>query len=226
MDRSRFYQSYDAFKEYRAKGLSAKTMRRYDSEFWHPTGCATSMRVLDLGCGTAEFLDYLAAKGVGTFVGVEQDPKAKSVMRAEIAERVVTADIGAFLDGCTDSFDRITLFDVLEHFSADEGAVLMGKALTLLPAGGALFVRVPNAASPFGLQYQNGDLTHRTAYAPSSLRQLGAALGCATTVHPGWVWGSKRRRTTGRWLLKLASWCLPEAPEIWEGNICAVLRKA
>lgn len=95
-------------------------------------------RLLDVGCGTGEFLAH--AHGAGwSVVGVE--PGARAAAQAEglgLEVRRVHA-----LDAVTDGpFDAITMWHALEHMH-DPGSQLE-RAAALLAAGGCLVVAVPN----------------------------------------------------------------------------------
>jgi hypothetical protein len=69
------------------------------------------------------------------------------------------------------------LLDVFEHFSFVEGQQLLLLLKEKLTLDGKIILRVPNAASPFGLQYQFGDVTHKAAYGPGALQHVALAGG-------------------------------------------------
>jgi cyclopropane fatty-acyl-phospholipid synthase-like methyltransferase len=217
-----FYGSYARYKNYRTPELGPKQIRRFDAEVWRPATCATGMRFLEIGCGTGAFLAYLAAKGVADFRGIDHDPALAAVIPAEVRDRFVCGDLWqALADG--PRFDRIVALDVLEHFPAEEALRLLGAARARLNPGGRVVLKVPNAACPWGLQYQFGDLTHRTAFTPQSLRQLAGAAGMEVVALFGQRQGSRRRMVTDALLHRLLSWALLTPPEIWTANLYAVL---
>ncbi len=120
--------------------------------------------------------------------------------------------------------DRIALFDVLEHFSPYEGVDLLLKLNALLTETGRIVVRVPNVSSPWGLQYQFHDLTHKALYTPGSLRQLALAAGldCVACL-PQWR-GNRVKQWTEAGLNALLRRLLTETPEIMSANMIGVLR--
>ncbi|MBI5165308.1 MAG: class I SAM-dependent methyltransferase [Magnetospirillum sp.] len=218
-----FYASYASHKRYRTPTVGPKECRRFDADIWQPAGFTAAMSVLELGCGTGAFLDYLRQKGVARVRGIDHDPALAAVVPEGVRAGFSCGDLGqALSDPGLGSFDRVVLLDVLEHFTADEAWRLLDAVRMRLAPGGKVVVKVPNAACPWGLSYQFGDLTHRTAFAPESLRQLADAAGFTAVVH-GQRHGSARRRLTDAALHRLLSWALLTPPELWSANMVAVL---
>ncbi|CAN0521727.1 unnamed protein product, partial [Ectocarpus sp. 8 AP-2014] len=124
---SDFYQSYSAFKKYETPGLSSKDIARFDDEVWHPAAFERDMRVLELGCGTGQFLAWLEARGVQDMVGIDHDPEVIAVAPDAIRGRIIIQDVRDWLRQTADDrpFDRIVLMDVLEHFTASDGMSLI-----------------------------------------------------------------------------------------------------
>ena len=220
-----FYQVYDSHRTYAHPEIRRKHLRNFDAQFWTPSKCTAAMSVLELGCGTGLFLSYLRARGVENFLGVEQDQKVLDFIPPEIAQRIIISDIWKFLDSppAAQRYDRIALFDVLEHFSPYEGVDLLLKLKALLTETGRIVVRIPNMSSPWGLQYQFHDLTHKALYTPGSLRQLALAAGmdCIACL-PQWR-GSLFKQWTEAGLNALLRRLLTEAPEIMSANMIGVL---
>ena len=180
--------------------------------------------MLELGCGTGAFLAYLAAKGVTDVVGVDHDPALAEIIPAPVRDRFRCADLWAALaDQSLGRFDRVALFDVLEHFTAADALRLLQGLRDRLAPDARVVVKVPNAACPWALQYQFGDLTHRTAFTPLSLRQLADAGGYdCVRVYPQRQ-GSRRRMVTDALVHRFLSWALLTPPEFWSANMYAVL---
>jgi len=221
-----FYRSYAAYKRYRTPVLKAKHMRWYDREFWAPAACAPEMSVLELGSGTGEFLAYLERKGVTRIFGVERDKDAVAAMAPALKDRVHVGDVWDFLDGGVGDgpFDRVVLLDVLEHFSATDGARLLEKIKRVLAPGGLVVVRVPNMGSPWGGIHQFSDLTHKTAYTAGSLEQLALASGYEPAAFVPQRRGSPFRRLAEDCLHGVLSRILSTDPKVWTANIIAVFR--
>ncbi|MFH1936221.1 MAG: class I SAM-dependent methyltransferase, partial [Bacteroidota bacterium] len=98
--------------------------------------------ILDIGCGTGEFLYYCHRKGL-LCEGTEPSGKAR-----EFAEKRYGLDVKAdFLTGITPArrFDCITLWHVLEHIhKLDE---TLQKITGILNHDGVLIVALPNCNS-------------------------------------------------------------------------------
>lgn len=119
--------------------------------------------------------------------------------------------------------DAAVLFDVFEHFSPHEGVALLEKFKSILNPGGRVTLRVPNMASPWGLQYQYHDLTHKAAYTSGSIKQVALAAGyeCLKCLPQRRKRGFRRLTETG--LEFLLSKLITEPPGIWSANFIAVL---
>ena len=222
-----FYATYGRFKDYATPRLTAKDVRRFDSAFWQPAACRPDMAVLEVGSGTGLFLAYLAEKGVADFLGIDLDPALAPHVPPAVAAHFLSADVRQFLeDGAQGrTFDRVALFDVLEHFAPAEGVRLLQGLAAVLRPGGRIVVKVPNMGSPWGLGYQYGDLTHAAAYNPNSMRQLALAAGFVCTACYPHCQGSPSRRLRDSLVHGLLSRLLATPPEIWSANFFAVLER-
>jgi len=100
-------------------------------------------RVLDVGCGERHYEGYCrAGLYVGAYLGSRPDV-------------VASATALPFREGC---FDRVVMFDVIEHVS-DVGSAL-GECRRVLSEKGQLLVITPNTLG-FGLYDSFADRTHR-----------------------------------------------------------------
>ncbi len=224
-----FYDSYCQFKNYTPPSPpSVKTIRRLDREIWEPAACAPTMSFLEIGCGMGEFLLYLDAKGVSDFFGIDRDPDLASVIPETVRDRfeVVIAESFPTSKAGRRTFDRIVMLDVLEHFAPDDGLALLRDMAGRLTPGGRIVVRVPNAESPWGARYQFSDLTHKTAFTATSLRQIALASGLTPESCHGQWRGPWMRVRTDKAVCALLSRLLLTSPEIWTANVYAVFRKA
>jgi SAM-dependent methyltransferase len=102
------------------------------------------LRVLEIGCGGGEFLARMVQLG---HVAVGIDIDKQSVVRASQRDGVRVEQSGAdrFLKQCIsagDRFDRIFMFDVLEHLVDPLNTLTLAK--TSLNRGGRIVGTVPN----------------------------------------------------------------------------------
>ncbi len=222
-----FYDSYNQYKSYSTPDLQAKIIQQFDKEFWQPTNCTSEFSILEIGCGTGLFLSYLKHKNVKNFIGIDSDAELKNFIPADVLAHFKNVNI---LDEgeraiVNQKFDIIVMFDVLEHFEPNDAVKLLLIMSTMLNKNGLIVARLPNAASPWGLSYQYGDLTHRAAYSPLSLRQLALASGFECTRCYEQITGSPKRRLLDNLLHKFLSSILMNPPEIWSANFFGILKR-
>ena len=103
-------------------------------------------RLLDLGCGTGDFLQLAQQFGWQT-TGIEPNEKAK-----QIAVSKGASFIESTADAASQSFDAITLWHVLEHLPNLE--VQFNELHRLLKINGTLIIAVPNYKSFDAVYYK------------------------------------------------------------------------
>ncbi len=220
-----FYDVYTGFRPYEPPVLKSKHIQQFDYEFWTAAGCETSSAVLEVGSGTGMFLAYLEHKGVARYFGLDTDEAVLEVLPDSIKQNFAVQDIWDFLDRTagSDTFDHIVLFDVFEHFSPQDGVRLLKAFRAILNPSGRITLRMPNMESPWAMQYQFGDLTHKGAYNANSLKQVALA------ANYNLVSAIPQRRSKGIRRMKEAilesilNVMLTEPPKIWSANFIAVL---
>lgn len=219
-----FYSSYRAYKNYQTPRLAAKDSARFDAEIWNPASFSSSMSCLEIGSGEGAFLAYLASKDMITFQGIDHDPALKAVQPSQVAAHFECADVWEYLQNPgPPSFDRVVLLDVLEHFTPEEGFHLLSQIKGVLASEGKIVLKVPNGSSPWGINYQFGDLTHKTAYNGESLRQLASACGLQIEALYDQRRGSSRRMITDAIVHRFLSWALLTPPPHWGANLYCIL---
>ncbi len=220
-----FYDIYTGFRPYEPPVLKPKHIQQFDYEFWTAAGCDKASTVLEVGSGTGMFLAYLEHKGVARYLGLDTDEAVLKVLPESIKQNFAVQDIWDYLDKTAgnESFDHVVLFDVFEHFSPQDGVRLLKAIRSILNPNGRITLRMPNMESPWAMQYQFGDLTHKGAYNANSLKQV--ALAANYTL----VSAIPQRRSKGIRRMKEAilesilNVMLTEPPKIWSANFIAVL---
>lgn len=103
-----------------------------------------SGRVLDVGCGTGEFLYYLAridSSSAWKPTGLDLSDDSIAVARTRGLD-VIQASIGGLDPNDIEPFAAVTMFNVLEHLPDPSGELRL--AHRLLQPGGVIVVSVPN----------------------------------------------------------------------------------
>ena len=102
----------------------------------------SSKKLLDIGCGTGDFLQEAKSKG-WEVKGIEPNRDARAIANSKTNNQVF--DVDELLNFKENSFNVITLWHVLEHLpKLNEQADLFKK---LLKPNGALIIAVPNHKS-------------------------------------------------------------------------------
>lgn len=132
---------------------------------------------LDVGCGQGAVLRLAASFGYQEVVGVDISEEMLATCHAD-GLRVEAEDVWNYLERTPNKrWDVVSAFDILEHFPKEDGFRLLQEIHRVLKPGGTCFVKLPNAASPWGNEVTSSDLTHEASYAPYSLMQLATVAG-------------------------------------------------
>lgn len=116
-------------------------------------GLPSGASVLDAGSGTGGNLSMLL--GFGDVVGMELDEVARRLASKKAGVTVVAGRLPDRVPFCEESFDLVTLLDVLEHVEDDQGT--LEKLGNLLKPDGVLVLTVP--AFPF--LWSGHDVVHQ-----------------------------------------------------------------
>jgi len=184
-------------------------------------------RLLDVGCGSGEFLERMRARGWDV-TGVEPDPVAADRARSNDLD----VRVGALADAAFqhDSFDAIVLSHVIEH--VHDPIALMSECGRILRPGGVLIVMTPNLASighrRFGADWRGLEPPrHLHLFSGRSLSACAQKAGLTVTevrTSARWVRGiwwvsceirhraGRRRRAPGMGSY-LASWAMSVAED-------------
>lgn len=112
------------------------------------------LSVLDIGCFAGSFLSLVPTDRFARQLGVDILPEQIDYAQARYGnahrEFRVLADLQG-LAAIEESFDCITLIEVIEHLTAAEAAVLLGHCTRLLKPGGRLVLSTPNYTSAWPL---------------------------------------------------------------------------
>lgn len=130
-------------------------------------------RVLEIGFGTGKFLSYAQSRDFN-LCATEVNPRLTEIAATKGFEVVTTDNLDSFADN---SFDLVIAFDVIEHIPQERLLSLFDDIYRVLNNNGTLVARFPNGDSPFGLAYQNGDITHVTTLGSLKARYFASHSG-------------------------------------------------
>ncbi len=225
ISQNQFYQAYDRKRQ--GTVLKNKHIRQFRKDFIEASSYRSGMSVLELGCGNGLFLRFLAKQGVSDFMGVDGDPRILDELPQEMAAAVQIVDFDDFFgsEAGNRKFDRVVLFDVLEHFNPEDAVELLKSVSGVLNDGGRVVVRVPNMSSPLAMGVQHNDVTHQTAFSPGSVRQVAQIAGLVPETFQAQAYTSRYKEVREGIFTTIASWFIAMPPEIWSPNLIAVLKK-
>tara|TARA_B100001109_G_scaffold253950_1_gene252619 strand:- start:926 stop:1825 length:900 start_codon:yes stop_codon:yes gene_type:complete len=106
------------------------------------TNSSTSVRHLDIGCGTGEFLNECKKNGINVF-GVEPSDAAATQARNNFKIKVSDSIFSKAL--INEKFDSISMWHVLEHIHDIKKSII--KINHLLKSGGKIYIALPNNKS-------------------------------------------------------------------------------
>ncbi|NDF03706.1 MAG: class I SAM-dependent methyltransferase [Betaproteobacteria bacterium] len=165
--RDQSLEDYQRWKGWRSDQWG-KFSEKKGAEFRKLLGCNPAGKsLLELGFGSGSFLSWASESGA-LVSGVEVQEAlllAAKEKKFRVARSLREASDWA-------PFDLICAFDVLEHLSVGEINAFFALASQWLSPGGLICVKVPNAACPFALGMQFGDVTHVTPLTRGSVGQL------------------------------------------------------
>ncbi|MBI4847508.1 MAG: class I SAM-dependent methyltransferase [Nitrospirae bacterium] len=128
-------------------------------------------RILDVGCGQGQFVDFMVRRGWET-LGVELSESAMTVCK-QFALPVKKIDV---FDSTLikESFDLITLFEVIEHVPTPKQMV--EQIEQLLKPGGVLYLTTPNFNSidrrVLGASWHVVHREHIMYFTPNTLKNM------------------------------------------------------
>lgn len=172
--------------------FSINPANRNSSYFWQLQFLKPAHSVLEIGCASGYFSQYLTDSGVEV-TGTEVNPIAAEQART-ICKRVITGDIESseVQYQVSEQFDAVLLGDVLEHLRFPEKMLVQIRSHWLKP-GGWVVISVPNSGHwlfrrevLFGRfpyrQVGLFDKTHLHFYTYASLYALVESCGYQVTL--------------------------------------------
>ena len=148
---------------------------------------ASGGRLLDVGCGTGDFVAAAEASGYRA-CGLDFDVTAVGVAAERLkADNLFAGDLDAFRRARPgEQFDVVSAFEVLEHTTAP--GAFMGALVDLVAPGGILAISVPNRERWPRFRYDwDRPPHHLTRWSPAALTGLLSRHGLTVKrVAKGW----------------------------------------
>jgi len=106
-------------------------------------GNFSGIKSLDIGCGDGGLIEALKTFGFTELYGIDINSAAVKKAQAKGLDNIIRGDFRDLRNIYRkETFDMVTMFEVLEHSSDPVG--LLGDAAYLLKKGGYIFISVPN----------------------------------------------------------------------------------
>lgn len=184
--------------------------------------------ILDIGCGTGEFLYYLKNKGYQDVIGVDVSAEAIALCNNnKINNAKLITNLEKFLIQ-KNKYEVIFLNDVLEHISKEKIIDILQSIYNGLTLSGYLVIKTPNAASFTSVYARYQDFTHEVIFTEQSLRQIlnvsgfkKITIGGEENMHPF-------KRLLLRKVLNSIYWLERGGlfnPTIYESNLIGIARR-
>lgn len=157
-------------------------------------------KILDIGCGMGQFLEFLAEEGYQNILGVDISEEAvEYCLEKGISKVKLISDLRTFLVG-SPMYDLIVLNDVIEHFPKDDVLPILLAIYEKLNAGGRIIMKTGNLASLVGVKIRYNDFTHQSGFTEFSLAQVLKFSGFQSTMIYPFVFPKNRITRIVRWL--------------------------
>lgn len=134
-------------------------------------------KILDLGCGSGNFLAWLHALGYENTRGVDISEEQIERGREVGVKNLILGDAKEFLREHQNRFDVIFARDFIEHIPREELVELVACIQSSLKEKGYFVCQTLNGESLLAGRLFYGDLTHETAFTWRSIRQLCLLAG-------------------------------------------------
>lgn len=142
-------------------------------------------QILDVGIGRGEMLESLKRWGYENYLGIDISPSIIDFCRSLGYKCELVDDTVKWLQLHQNSFEVITLLDVLEHIPKANTLEFLGSLHSALKPGGTLIIQTPNLQCPEGYLHRFNDFTHEFGYTEHSLQQVLLTAGFKTISFGG-----------------------------------------
>ena len=147
-------------------------------------------RILDIGCGTGDFLSYLNSNNYTNSLGIDISKEQIDHCRIHVTKKVqLINNLDAFLKENKNSFDFILMNDIIEHIEKEEVIDTLSLVLASLKENGVVVIRTVNLKNRWGMAVRYMDFTHTTGFTQESIKQVMLTAGfknvsLVSEIHP------------------------------------------
>lgn len=147
-------------------------------------------RILDIGCGTGDFLSYLNSNNYTNYLGIDISKEQIDHCKIHVTKKVqLINNLNVFLGENKNSFDFILMNDVIEHIEKEEIIDTLSLVLASLKENGVVVIRTVNLKNRWGMAVRYMDFTHTVGFTEESIRQVMLTTGfknvsLASEIHP------------------------------------------
>lgn len=135
-------------------------------------------KILDIGCGTGDFLAYVQKKRYKNFLGVDISKEQINFCKQHITQNVKLIDtLGEFLKKNKNSFDFILMNDIIEHIEKEQVIDTLSLVLASLKKNGVVVIRTVNLKNRWGMAVRYMDFTHTVGFTEESIKQVMLIAG-------------------------------------------------
>jgi SAM-dependent methyltransferase len=155
-----------------AGGQSKAKLEQFENNYTRFLPENKNAKALDIGPGKGEMLTYLDRHGFSNIEAVDISESVVEYVTQLGYQISLTDDLTSFLTEKADTFDIITVCDVVEHIPKKQILDVMSAIYNALKTNGILIVQVPNMQSITASIFRYDDFTHEMGYTERSLTQM------------------------------------------------------
>jgi 2-polyprenyl-3-methyl-5-hydroxy-6-metoxy-1,4-benzoquinol methylase len=161
----------------RTNALRGNTKAMFESRWGRFLPTDKEVPILDVACGSGEFLLFLRQKGYRQLAGIDLSHEQVQAAKDMGLDSVLQTDALSYLTDHAAYYAMISAFSFLEHLTRDELFAHLDAVVAALQPDGVFLGVVPNAKGPFGSYVHYADITHELSFTPESIVQIAAVVG-------------------------------------------------
>jgi len=133
---------------------------------------ARNSKIVDIGCGSGYFLNYLKKVGYANIYGVDISAEQIELCKKRGISQVLLYDGIEFLKKNPDTFDLVFSANMVEHLIKEQIVKFFKVLYKALKSNGKAILITVNASPLFSGLARYSDFTHEIAFTPLSLKQV------------------------------------------------------